>query len=84
MIIGIRISITVLGLEAWEWFLRFLRGRFLTPGPASLGIQPQPMLSGFPYGHVMWLSGQIGVNSAFKFCFTSFLFNELTLKDSES
>ena len=41
------------------------------------------MLSGFPYGHVMWLSGQIGVNSAFKFCFTSFLFNELTLKDSE-
>lgn len=63
MIIDIKISITLLGLEAWEWLLRFLSGRFLTPGPASLGSQPQQMLSGFAYGHVMWLSGQIGVNS---------------------
>lgn len=84
MIIDIRFSISVLGLEAWEWLLRFLSRRFLIPGPASLGSQPQPMLSGFSYAHVMWLIGQIGVSSVFKFCFTSFLFNELTLKASES
>lgn len=73
MIIDIRINISVLGLEAWEWLLRFLSGRFLIPGPASLGSQSQPMLNGFSYGHVMWLIGQIGVSFVFKFCFTSFI-----------